>query len=131
MLASPMLAALYEQAGQASRRAESDAALEFFSRVFWYTVEFGVVHERGELRTWGAGLLSSFGEIQTFRDVEMRPIDIWAMGTADYDITHYQPVLFCGPSLDRVVDETAAFFSSYDDDTYHRLAHAHREDVHD
>ncbi len=131
MLASSSLAALYEQAGLASRRAETDAALEFFSRVFWYTVEFGVVQEHGEPRAWGAGLLSSFGEIQAFRRAEMRPIDIWAMGTADYDITHYQPVLFCGPSLDRVVDETATFFSSYDDDAYHRFAHAHREDVHD
>jgi phenylalanine-4-hydroxylase len=130
MLASPTLAALYEQAGLASRRAETDAALEFFSRVFWYTVEFGVVYERGELRAWGAGLLSSFGEMQVFDRAEMRPIDLWAMGTADYDITHYQPVLFCGSSLDQVVDETNVFFSSYDDDAYHRLAHAHREDVH-
>jgi phenylalanine-4-hydroxylase len=131
MLASPMLASLYEQAGLASRRAETDAALEFFSRVFWYTVEFGVVHERGEARAWGAGLLSSYGEIQAFRRAELRPIDIWAMGTADYDIARYQPVLFAAPSLDSVVDEIAAFFSAYDDDAYHRLAHAHREDVHD
>ena len=124
-LASPVLASLYELAGQASRRAETDAALEFFSRVFWYTVEFGVVHERGALRAWGAGLLSSFGELRAFRRAEIRPIDIWAMGTAGYDITHYQPVLFAGASFDHAVDETAAFFSSYDDDVYERLVHDH------
>src|SRR6266540_2730998 len=39
-LASPTFADLYELAGQASRRAASDAALEFFSRVFWFSFEF-------------------------------------------------------------------------------------------
>jgi phenylalanine-4-hydroxylase len=125
-LASPALAELYELAGHASRRAETEAALEFFSRVFWYTVEFGVVHERGQLCAWGAGLLSSYGEIQAFRDADIRPIDIWEMGTAAYDITHYQPVLFAGSSFDHVVDETAAFFSSYDDDEYDRLVREHQ-----
>ena len=87
MLASPMFAALYQAAGCASRRATTDAALEFFSRVFWFTLEFGVVWEDGELRTYGAGLLSSFGELEAFRDAETRPLDIVAMGTLDYDIT--------------------------------------------
>ena len=87
MLASPMFAALYQAAGCASRRAHTDAALEFFSRVFWFTLEFGVVWERDELRAYGAGLLSSFGELEVFRDAETRPLDIVAMGTLDYDIT--------------------------------------------
>ena len=87
MLASPAFAELYELAGQASRRAESDAALEFFSRVFWFTFEFGVTWEDGELRTYGAGLLSSFGELDAFRSAEIRPFDMAAMGTTAYDIT--------------------------------------------
>ena len=40
-LANPTLASLYEAAGGASRRAASDEAHEFFSRVFWFTMEFG------------------------------------------------------------------------------------------
>ena len=43
MLASPVFAPLYQAAGEASRRAKSDAAQDFFSRVFWFTLEFGVV----------------------------------------------------------------------------------------
>ena len=49
-LASPAFAGLYELAGQASLRAHTDAELERFSKVFWFTIEFGVVREEGELR---------------------------------------------------------------------------------
>lgn len=121
MLASPRLADLYEAAGRASRRATTDEALDFFSRVFWFTLEFGVVHEDDEVRAYGAGLLSSYGEIQVFRDAEIRPWDLRAMGTTDYDITQYQPVLFAAPSTEVLLRELGAFFDSYDDDTHRRM----------
>jgi phenylalanine-4-hydroxylase len=110
-LASPRMASIYEAAGRASRRATSDDALERFSRVFWFTLEFGVVHERGSLRTYGAGLLSSFGEIQQFRNAEIRPFDIDAMATFEYDITRFQDVLFAADSFDQVEAELLAFFA--------------------
>ena len=118
MLASPVFADLYEAAGKASLRAVSDEALDFFSRVFWFTLEFGVVHEDGEVKAYGAGLLSSYGEIEVFRDAEVRPWDIAAMGVQAYDITHYQPLLFAAPSFEFLVDELGAFFERYDDDTH-------------
>ena len=80
MLAEPSLADLYQRAGKASQRATTAEALEFFSRVFWFSLEFGVVWEDGELRAYGAGLLSSYAEIERFRDAEIRPLDIAAMG---------------------------------------------------
>lgn len=121
MLASPRLADLYEAAGHASLRARSDAALDFFSRVFWFTLEFGVVHEGDGVRAYGAGLLSSYGEIQVFHQAEIRPWDLRAMGTTAYDITQYQPLLFAAPSTDQLVDELGAFFDDFDDDTQRRL----------
>jgi phenylalanine-4-hydroxylase len=114
MLGSPVFADLYELAGRASvRAAASDEALDFFSRVFWFTLEFGVLWEDGELRAYGAGLLSSYGEIEVFRDAEVRPWDIEAMGTTEYDITTYQPVLFAAESFDRMVEDLGAFFEGY------------------
>lgn len=121
MLASPRLADLYEAAGRASLRATTDEALDFFSRVFWFTLEFGVVHEHGELRAYGAGLLSSYGEIQVFRDAEIRPWDLREMGTSAYDITHYQPVLFAASGTDQVLAELTGLFDAYDDDTFRRI----------
>jgi len=115
MFASPVFADLYQVAGEASLRCETDAALAMFSRVFWFTLEFGVVWEDGELRTYGAGLLSSYGEIDAFRDASIRPWDLRAMATTDYDITHYQPVLYAAPSFEFVVNELGDFFRTFGD----------------
>jgi phenylalanine-4-hydroxylase len=122
MLASPVLASLYELAGAASLRATSDDSLQFFSRVFWFTLEFGVVWENDELRTYGAGLLSSYGEIQEFRNADVRPFDLVRMGTLDYDITRYQPVLFAARSFEWLVDTLSSFFAAFSDDTREELA---------
>lgn len=121
MLASPRLADLYEAAGRASLRATSDAALDFFSRVFWFTLEFGAVRESGEVHAYGAGLLSSYGEIQVFRQAEIRRWDLGAMGTTDYDITRYQPLLFAADGMGQVFDELGAFFDDFDEDAHRRL----------
>jgi len=118
MLASSAFASLYEAAGKAARRARRPEALEFFSRVFWFTLEFGVVREEGELKAYGAGLLSSFGELDVFQHAEIRPWDVVAMGTLDYDITHYQPVLFEAASFGDLVADLGSFFAAYDDDWY-------------
>ncbi len=98
MLGSDAFADLYELAGAASRRTTSDEALEFFSRVFWFTIEFGVVWEDDELRAYGAGLLSSYGELDVFHRAEVRGWDVDAMGTTEYDITKYQPLIFAAAS---------------------------------
>jgi phenylalanine-4-hydroxylase len=118
MLASDSLAGLYVEAGQASLRATSAAALEFFSRVFWFTLEFGVVFELGTPKAYGAGLLSSFGELDTYRHADIRPWDLRAMGTLDYDITHYQPVLFAASSFERLIDDLGSFFRCYDEEWF-------------
>jgi phenylalanine-4-hydroxylase len=120
MLGNRDFADVYELAGQASLRAESPAALEFFSRVFWFTLEFGVVREDGELKAYGAGILSSYGEIQVFRDAEIHRLDVPAMGTLAYDITKYQPVLFAADSSAQLLDTLSDFFGTFDEDAYHR-----------
>ncbi len=122
-LAEPTYAELYVAAGQAARRVRSEDALEFVSRVFWFSLEFGVVREPDGAKAYGAGLLSSYGEIQEFRDARLRPLDLAAMGTLDYDITHYQPVLFEARSWSEVLDVVGGFFATVTDEDVARLRH--------
>jgi phenylalanine-4-hydroxylase len=121
-LASPRLAALYRAAGGAARRCTTPEALEFVSKVFWFSLEFGVLREHGHPKAYGAGLLSSYGEIEEFVNADLRRLDIPLMGTVTYDITHYQPVLFCGESLEHVEDVVGGFFENADDSLVERLA---------
>jgi len=116
-LASDRFAELYRLAGRAARRVESQEALEFVSKVFWFTLEFGVMTEGGEVKAYGAGILSSYGEIEEFQKMNIRPLDIAAMGTTDYDITKYQDVLFCAESLDHLEDVVGTFWADCDDDS--------------
>jgi phenylalanine-4-hydroxylase len=122
MLGSPRFAALKRAAGEAALRVETDAALQFVADVFWFTLEFGVLWEAGELRAYGAGILSSYGEIEEFRGMEIRPLDIAEMGTVEYDITSYQPMLYAAASMDELEDVVGGFFAGADDDTPARYA---------
>ncbi|MFE2993545.1 phenylalanine 4-monooxygenase [Nocardia sp. NPDC059246] len=120
-LASPRFAAVYETVGAAVARLETQRALKFLADVFWFSMEFGVLREHGEVRCYGAGLLSSFGEIEEFRQAELRPLDIHAMGTITYDITHYQPILYCAESVGEIEDVIGGFFETMTDETVERL----------
>jgi phenylalanine-4-hydroxylase len=115
LLATPTFGELHWLAGVAARRLREEENLRFLSRVFWFSLEFGVVREDGELRAYGAGILSSYGEIEEFRSMELRPLDLVEMGMSDYDITAYQPVLYCAESVDEVVGVIGSFFRSCDD----------------
>lgn len=115
-LGVPELAQMCRAMGRAVRRIENDAALEALSRVFWFSLEFGAVWEGNVLHAFGAGILSSFGELRAFRDAAVRPLDVRAMATQTYDITRYQPVIFAGRSLSEIVDVVGGLFDEADDD---------------
>lgn len=117
LLATPTFSELHRLAGAAANRLRDDENLTFLSKVFWFTVEFGIVVEDGELRAYGAGILSSYGEIEEFRSMRHRPLDLIEMGSVDYDITHYQPVLYRAESLDEVREVVGGFFRDCSDES--------------
>jgi phenylalanine-4-hydroxylase len=122
LLADPQIAEVKRLAGEAARRCETAAGLQYLADVFWFTIEFGVMHEEGELRCYGAGLLSSYGEIEEFRGADIRPVDFHAMATLEYDITHYQPILFACDGMGELTERVGGFFAGFDDDTPAQLA---------
>jgi phenylalanine-4-hydroxylase len=122
LLADPQIAEVKRLAGEAARRCETAEGLQYLADVFWFTIEFGVMHEEGELRCYGAGLLSSYGEIEEFRGADIRPVDFHAMATLEYDITHYQPILFACDGMGELTERVGGFFAGFEDDTPAQLA---------
>jgi len=99
-LASARLAELNRLFGKAVQRTTSADALEMLSRIYWFTIEFGVLREDGAVKAYGTGLLSSAGEMAKMHEADLRPLDLDAAARLNYDPTHFQPVLFCADSFE-------------------------------
>ncbi len=86
-----------------------EADVPLWSRLYWFTVEFGLVEERGEPRVLGAGLLSSLEEIEyCFTDaVSRRPFELEEVIHTDYDPTCKQQTVFVVPSLRALAEDVA------------------------
>ncbi|MBA2503961.1 MAG: phenylalanine 4-monooxygenase [Pyrinomonadaceae bacterium] len=108
-LASDHFAELNRLVGEAVKRTATPEALERLSRVFWFTIEFGVLRERREVKAFGTGLLSSAGELEAMRQAELCPLDLEAASHQKYDPTRYQPVLFCADSFEAMFESLREF----------------------
>lgn len=108
-LASERLAELNRLVGEAVKRTTSTNALERLARVYWFTIEFGIVRENGETKAYGTGLLSSAGELEAMHNAELRPLDLEAASRQQYDPTKYQPILFCADSFAEMYQALRAF----------------------
>lgn len=98
-LADERLAELNRLVGRAVGRTRTAASLERLARIYWFTIEFGVLREGGALKAYGTGLLSSAGELEAMHAAELRPLDLEAASRQAYDPTRYQPVLYCADSF--------------------------------
>jgi phenylalanine-4-hydroxylase len=93
----------------------TDEQLEELGRLYWFTVEFGLVEEDGKLKAYGAGLLSSFGELENaFTDnVERRPFDLNEVINQTYDYSEMQPILYVIPSYSYLKETTRKYIESF------------------
>jgi phenylalanine-4-hydroxylase len=99
-LGDERLAELNRLVGRAVKRTTSTEAIERLARVYWFTIEFGVLSEEGKIKAYGTGLLSSAGELEAMHGAELRPLDLEAASRQDFDPTAYQPILFCADSFE-------------------------------
>ncbi|MFF0623758.1 phenylalanine 4-monooxygenase [Streptomyces sp. NPDC004296] len=120
-LSSPRVAELYRVIGRAANRVRTEEALDILSRVYWYTLEFGLITESGAAKAFGAALLSSYGEIAAHTGREVRELDMSAAASTYYRISSYQPVLFAARSFSHLEDSLGAFCAEFDDDTGNRI----------
>jgi phenylalanine-4-hydroxylase len=96
--------------GEAALRSRDEEAVSRIARLYWFTLEFGVVKEGAALKAVGAGLLSSFGELGRFAsEAKLLPFDASAIAATPYDPTDYQARLFVAPSFEAMFDEVARY----------------------
>ena len=113
MLGIREFAELSQKIGEGSLKAD-DEQVQQLATLYWYTIEFGVSRQDGELRAYGAGLLSSFGELKhaLSGEVEIRPFDPWQAKDTEYPITTYQPLLWSVDSIAEAFDKMDEFVRS-------------------
>ena len=96
-------------------RIATDEQLEELGRLYWFTVEFGLVQEGDEIKAFGAGLLSSFGELENAftGNVERRPFDLKEVINQSYDYSEMQPILYVIPSYAELKEVTRKYIESF------------------
>ena len=109
MLADPVFADYMEAYGQGGLRSLGYGALDKLARLYWYTVEFGLVREGGGLRLFGSGIVSSRGEsVFALDDPSPNRIafDLERVMRTRYRIDDYQQVYFVVESFEDLLRQT-------------------------
>ena len=109
MLADPVFGDYMQAYGQGGLRSLGFGALNKLARIYWYTVEFGLIQEAEGLRIYGAGIVSSYGESNFALD-DPSPnrigFDLTRVMRTEYRIDDYQQNYFVIPSLDHLLKVT-------------------------
>ena len=111
MHAHPVFADFLEHYGKVCLEAiDRPDVLEKLGRLFWFTVEFGLIRERGEVKVYGSGLISSHGECTRVLGggCEVRDFDVDAVLNQTVDTGAMQPVLFAVESFEQIYEATKA-----------------------
>jgi phenylalanine-4-hydroxylase len=109
LLAHPVFADYMQEYGKAGPRAKLMNAIPLLSRLYWYTIEFGLIRTSEGLRVYGAGILSSKGE--TVYAVESdKPnriaFDLERVLSTEFRIDAYQETYFVIDSFEQLFHET-------------------------
>ena len=114
LLFNPVFADHMQEYGKGGLKAHRLGACELLSRLYWYTIEFGLVRQPDGLRAYGAGILSSGGELRhSICSPQPRrlPLDVERVMRTRYKIDSYQQTYFVIESFQELFDQTAPDFT--------------------
>jgi phenylalanine-4-hydroxylase len=114
LLFDPVFADFMQAYGEGGLKAARLGACELLARLYWYTVEFGLISTPAGLRAYGAGLLSSGAELAyCVRSPEPRRVefDPARMMRSRYRIDSFQPTYFVIRSFEQLFDACAPDFA--------------------
>ncbi len=106
MLADPVFADYLEAYGKGGQRAMQHDALKYLGRLYWYTVEFGLIAEPEGMRIYGSGIVSSYSESQFALDdpsPNRLAFDLARVMRTEYRIDDFQQNYFIIPSFDELL----------------------------
>jgi phenylalanine-4-hydroxylase len=100
----PVFADFLRRFGALASASESEEEVTQMARLFWFTVEFGLIEERGKTRIYGSGLISSHGDAANALGDRCRrlPFDLDAVLAQPFEIDHFQDILFVVKSFDQL-----------------------------
>ena len=114
MLAHPVFADYMQAYGQGGLRALNLGTLKNLARLYWYTVEFGLIKTTDGLRIYGAGILSSAGESQYSLNNDQPnriAFDLERVMRTEYEIDSYQKSYFVIENYEQLFDATQQDFA--------------------
>jgi phenylalanine-4-hydroxylase len=114
LLFNPVFADYMQAFGAGGLKAEGLDALEYLARLYWYTVEFGLIDTPRGLRAYGAGILSSGGEtVHSLTSLRPQrfPFDLERVMRTPYRIDDFQDTYFVIRSFAQLFDATAPDFT--------------------
>ena len=114
LLFNPVFADYVQRYGQGGLKAEQLGACEMLARLYWYTIEFGLIREPAGLRAYGAGILSSSGELASAVQSptpQRLPLALERTMRTRYKIDSYQETYFVIDSFQELFDMTAQDFT--------------------
>ncbi|TDG44453.1 hypothetical protein AWZ03_009149 [Drosophila navojoa] len=113
LFADPAFAQFCQEIGLASLGAPDDY-IEKLSTIFWFTVEYGLCRQEGELKAFGAGLLSSYGELEycLTDKPQLKDFEPEVTGVTKYPITQFQPLYYVADSFENAKEKTIKFANS-------------------
>ncbi|MBS1809567.1 MAG: phenylalanine 4-monooxygenase [Acidobacteria bacterium] len=114
MFTNPDFADFSNMVGYGARIADEQQLIEL-GRLYWWTVEFGLIEEGSEIKAFGAGLLSSFSELENCfnPNVPKQKFDLRTVINTEFDYSMMQPVLFIIPSYGYLKEITKEFIGSF------------------